>query len=362
MGLWIFRYRWPLAVALIVVVLLVAVGTILAQPPVPHAVMEGDDCLSCHQAGVAGAPRLAWDHLGRSNEDCARCHEVSGAPAGEIPHPVVGREDCLSCHGEGVGNTPKLAGNHVDYTNETCDRCHLASPTAAEPTPIPTPVSPPVAEISPAPIGADSCVSCHQLIFADEEHMLFTGQPLGDPAVGTTLFARLCATCHGEDGTTPVGDEGAVINAEAYWSIHDDASILQDIGAGSHGEMTAFAEDYGGPISWEQILDLAAFVRSWGPMAALPAEMDAAGEPTYVSTIGPLLTERCGTCHGDSAGLTVTDYASLMAGSSSGPVVVPGDPDGSRLVEVQRGEHYAQLSEVELDRLIEWIANGATEQ
>jgi cytochrome c553 len=349
-----FRYHWPLVMTLALTTLLVTVGTIAAQPPVPHAVMPGDDCLSCHQAGVAGAPKVAWDHLGRNNEDCARCHKVSGSPAGEIPHPVVGREDCLACHVEGVGNTPKLAGNHVDYANEECDQCHFPSAAAFEPTPIPTP-SP---EERPAHASAESCVSCHQLIFADEEHALFTGQPIGDSQAGAELFAQLCAGCHGEDGTTPVGDADAIINAAAYWSTHDDASILQDIGAGSHGEMTAFAQEYGGPLSWDRILDLAAFVRTWGSVAAL-SPMDT---PTYVGAVGPLLTERCGGCHGGSAGLTVTDYASLMAGSPSGPVVVPGDPDGSRIVEVPRGGHYAQLSEAGLSLLVEWVAIGAPEQ
>ena len=82
----------------------------------------------------------------------------------------------------------------------------------------------------------------------------------------------------------------------------------------------------------------------------------------YADTIGPLLTEQCGVCHGGLGGLTVTDYASLMAGSASGPVIVPGDPDGSRVVEVQRGEHPVQFSETDLSLLIEWIANGALEQ
>jgi len=50
-----------------------------------------------------------------------------------------------------------------------------------------------------------------------------------------------------------------------------------------------------------------------------------------------------------------------MAGSSSGLVVVPSDPEGSSIVQVLRGEHFAQLSEAELDLLIEWIANGAAE-
>ncbi|MGD1996155.1 MAG: c-type cytochrome [Anaerolineae bacterium] len=352
---WILRYRWPIAAAAIVALFLAVVRTIAAQPPVPHAVMEGDDCLSCHQAGAAGAPRLAWDHLGRSNEDCARCHEVSGIPAGEIPHPVAGREDCLSCHREGVGETPKLTSNHVDYTNGDCETCHFLSPTAAEPTAVPTP---PPGE-RPAPNGTGDCAACHQLIFADEEHELFTGQPVGDADTGATLFAQLCATCHGEDGTTPVGDEESVINAESYWSTHDDAAILQDIGAGSHGQMTAFAQAYGGPLSWEEILDLAAFVRSWGPVAV---EAPPAGDTTYVDTIGPLLTERCGECHGGIAGLTVTDYESLMTGSDAGPVIMPGSPEESRIVEVQRGEHYSQLGEMELDLLIEWIAAGASEQ
>jgi len=328
-----------------------------AQPAIPHAVQEGDDCLGCHQAGVAGAPRLAWDHLGRGNEDCQYCHFSSGALAGEIPHPVVGRDDCLACHREGVGDTPKLSGNHVSYSSEECGSCHVPSAAALEPTPIPTPI-PPVA--SPPPSDTANCVACHQLIFADEEHALFTGQPLSDPEAGAALFAQLCAHCHGDDGTTPVGEQDTIINSEAYWSTHDDAAILVDIGAGSHGEMTAFAQTYDGPLSWDEILDVAGFLRSWGSVAA-PHEMPTIAGPNYADTIGPLLTDQCGVCHGGTAGLTVTDYASLMAGSDSGPVITPGDPDASRIVERQREGHYAQLSEADLDLLIEWIANGAPE-
>jgi mono/diheme cytochrome c family protein len=204
-------------------------------------------------------------------------------------------------------------------------------------------------------------VACHQLIFTDEQHALFTGQPLGGTEAGAVLYAQLCAHCHGEDGTTPVGDEGTVINSEEYWSTHDDAAILLDIGAGAHGEMTAFAQAYGGPLSWEEILDLTSYVRAWGPVST-SHEIPAAGGPTYAAPIGPMLTEQCGDCHGGAAGLTVTDYASLMEGADSGPVIVPGDPDASRIVEVQRDEHYARLTEAELTLLIEWITDGAPER
>jgi hypothetical protein len=116
---------------------------------------------------------------------------------------------------------------------------------------------------------------------------------------------------------------------------------------------------YEGPLSWEQILDIVAHVRSWGPFMGPSGEPGAVSGPTYEADIGPLLTDRCGACHGGTAGLTVTDYDSLMAGSDSGPVIEPGDPDNSKIVMVQRGEHYAQLTAEELELLIQWIADGA---
>jgi mono/diheme cytochrome c family protein len=183
---------------------------------------------------------------------------------------------------------------------------------------------------------------------------------LGDPEAAAELYAQLCADCHGEDGGAPVGEEQKVINSEDYWASNDDAAILRDIGLGSHGQMTAFAQESGGPLSWEQILNLAGYVRSWGPLAATSA-VPGESSPGYSGSIGPLLTERCGQCHGGIAGLTVTDYESLLTGSDSGPVIVAGDPDGSLIVEVQQGEHYTNLNEAELERLIEWITNGAPE-
>jgi hypothetical protein len=98
----------------------------------------------------------------------------------------------------------------------------------------------------------------------------------------------------------------------------------------------------------------------------LPTETPApvvTGVPTYAEHIQPMLETVCGACHGDNelGGLRLTTYAGVMAGSDNGAVVVPGDPDASRLVEVQQQQHFATLTADELDLVIRWIAGGALE-
>jgi hypothetical protein len=52
-----------------------------------------------------------------------------------------------------------------------------------------------------------------------------------------------------------------------------------------------------------------------------------------------------------------------MEGGTTGPTVLPGNPEGSLLVQKQSGDeaHFGQLSADELDLVIEWIAAGAPE-
>jgi nitrate/TMAO reductase-like tetraheme cytochrome c subunit/mono/diheme cytochrome c family protein len=87
---------------------------------------------------------------------------------------------------------------------------------------------------------------------------------------------------------------------------------------------------------------------------------------TYESSIGPLLQSRCGSCHGASgiAGLDLTTYQSTMEGGESGPVIIPGDPESSLLVQKQTGEqpHFGQLTPQELELVREWIEAGVPEK
>jgi len=97
--------------------------------------------------------------------------------------------------------------------------------------------------------------------------------------------------------------------------------------------------------------------------ASVPLE-NMTGQAADWSIVAPIVEERCGMCHGDSAtaGLAITDYASLMAGADSGPVIAPGDADGSLLIEkVKDGEHPGKLSPQELQAIKDWINDGAPE-
>jgi hypothetical protein len=95
---------------------------------------------------------------------------------------------------------------------------------------------------------------------------------------------------------------------------------------------------------------------------AEPLLEDFDGEPTY-TILQPFFAQECGGCHGPvpSAGLRLTDYESLLAGSQSGPVVVAGEPEQSRMIEVLSAGHFAQPSAHQMDLLSRWIANGVPE-
>ncbi len=77
-----------------------------------------------------------------------------------------------------------------------------------------------------------------------------------------------------------------------------------------------------------------------------------------------LFRNRCGTCHGTTSvgGLSLASYEQALEGGTTGPAIVPGDPDASLLVEIQaQGNHPGQLTEEELAQIVSWIQTGAPE-
>ena len=87
---------------------------------------------------------------------------------------------------------------------------------------------------------------------------------------------------------------------------------------------------------------------------------------TYEETFAALLSGRCVDCHSGpnpEAGLDLSSYEAILEGNNDGPVLVPGDPSNSRIVQVQSGprDHFGQMLDEELEAVKEWIADGAPE-
>lgn len=148
-------------------------------------------------------------------------------------------------------------------------------------------------------------------------------------------FDRTCSNCH----TT--GDPGGT----------SDTSFCSN--SACHGSAWEFA-GFDAP-------GLAEIVKAQLPPPAPDLPVGALA-PTYAA-LQPVFETDCGTCHGDdrAGGLKLTTYADTLAGGDNGPVVVAGDPDASRLVQLQSADHFVLFDEKVLDVVREWIAAGAPE-
>jgi cytochrome b subunit of formate dehydrogenase len=91
-----------------------------------------------------------------------------------------------------------------------------------------------------------------------------------------------------------------------------------------------------------------------------------AGDLTWDASIATIFQSKCSLCHNATlatSGLSFATYADALQGATDGPVIVPDDASGSKLVQVQSaGGHPGQLSPSELTAIINWINAGALEK
>lgn len=109
--------------------------------------------------------------------------------------------------------------------------------------------------------------------------------------------------------------------------------------------------------SWEEIAE--------GKIPEKPAMAAAAGGISFSKKLAPWLVASCGRCHvdGSRGNFNMATFTALMNGSTAGKVIFPGDPVGSRFVEViesgdmPRGG--GRISPEQLADLKTWITEGA---
>jgi len=109
--------------------------------------------------------------------------------------------------------------------------------------------------------------------------------------------------------------------------------------------------------------------------AALAATTPTASSPPspesvafFESKVRPVLLERCASCHGakiQQAGLRLDTAAGLKKGADTGPVLAPGDPSKSTLLQAIRWDHKVKmppagkLPPAEIAALEQWVKTGA---
>ncbi|HDH26999.1 MAG TPA: hypothetical protein ENH00_12530, partial [Actinobacteria bacterium] len=77
----------------------------------------------------------------------------------------------------------------------------------------------------------------------------------------------------------------------------------------------------------------------------------------------------CSMCHGTLGGWDASGYQSAMTSGDNAPVIVPGDPNGSILLQKLLGTQEfggpmppsGGFSDADIQMIEDWISNGAPE-
>lgn len=114
-------------------------------------------------------------------------------------------------------------------------------------------------------------------------------------------------------------------------------------------------------------ITIAAALVGW--LSAVSVQADSAALKYFETEIRPLLVEHCQSCHGpdkSKGGLRLDTAAGLKRGSTQGPVVQPGEPDLSALIQaVRRTDPDLAMPPKEplpaeaVAKLEEWVRKGA---
>lgn len=168
------------------------------------------------------------------------------------------------------------------------------------------------------------------------------------------VYESFCSQCHGLAGE---GGVGPAFDTEAFQDANTDEELVTTIDQG-HAATSMIA--WGEVLTVDQIEGLVAHLRALGGRGS-------AQTIVYAKDIAPILQASCAGCHGTSGGWDAATMETVINSGASGPAVIPGDPDGSVLVQRLRGEGNLMppagaIPNSQIDLIAQWIAGGATEE
>ena len=113
-------------------------------------------------------------------------------------------------------------------------------------------------------------------------------------------------------------------------------------------------------------LELITTPTSTEPLSTVTPGAPGNASVSFSNDVMPILQSRCFNCHGGEQtkkGLSFTSYETIMAGSDDGQVIIPGDANGSLLIQqLLNGKmppRGPKLTPEQVQILIDWILAGA---
>ncbi len=151
--------------------------------------------------------------------------------------------------------------------------------------------------------------------------------------------------------------------SEAAEAIKNAQQSLDQLADGESAELTALAA----PVR-KQLARARELLEAKG--IELPegkAHDDGSKQPavSFTKQVAPILVARCAACHiqRSRGGLNMSTYVSLAKGSDNGPVIVGGDAETSRMIELLKSGDMpragGKLADDQLALITAWIAAGA---
>jgi len=175
---------------------------------------------------------------------------------------------------------------------------------------------------------------------------------------GSQVFISVCASCHGDNGE---GGVGPALNTQEFQEAYDDQAIFDVI---SNGHEATSMIAWGEILTSEQISQLVQFIRR------LDSSRPAADSISFSDQVVPIFQAQCQACHNSQTALGGWDSTTFEAVTTTGNsrnVVIPGDIENSVLAQRVTGTQGAimppsgQMSEDEIQIILDWIAAGAPE-
>jgi mono/diheme cytochrome c family protein len=183
---------------------------------------------------------------------------------------------------------------------------------------------------------------------------------------GQEIFGEFCSQCHGVSGE---GGIGPSFQDPDFQTGRTDAEMFTSIDLG-HPATAMIA--WGEVLTDSQMSSLVAFVRSLEIPEAPPPGVTTTtttppptAEVSFSTDVLPIFRTACAACHGSIGGWGSESYDAVMTSGNTAPVVVPGDADGSLLVQLLEDPGSGlmppagalPIGDIQLIR--DWIARGA---